>query len=123
MLWLLRRDSDRSTLPRKGNVRGENAVVSSPPRSLLRRTSWYTALVLAAMLLLPGTASAYFQLQDDTPPLVAYSIDGINGSNGWYRGSSSGAFIVVHWTVTDPDSPVISTNGCEPAIRIDDGTT
>ena len=98
-------------------------MVSSPPRSLLRRTSWYTALVLATMLLLPGTAGAYYQLADDTPPLVAYSIDGINGSNGWYRGSTSGAFIVAHWTVSDPESPVLSTTGCEPAIRVDDPNT
>jgi hypothetical protein len=98
-------------------------VVSSPPRSLLRRTSWYTALSLAAMLLVPGTAGAYYQLQDDTPPVVAYSIDGINGSNGWYRGSTSGAFIVVHWTVSDPESPILSTTACEPAIRVDDPNT
>jgi large repetitive protein len=63
---------------------------------------------------------------DDTPPLVSYSIDGINGANGWYRASTSGNFVVVHWTVSDPDSPISSTSGCEPAIRIDDpnpGTT
>ena len=102
---------------------GASAVVSSPPRSLLYRTSWYTALALAAILIHPGTAGASYELQDDTPPLVTYSIDGIDGSNGWYRGSTSGAFIVVHWTVSDPDSPVLSTTGCEPAIRIDDPNT
>ena len=72
---------------------------------------------------LRSTAAARYELQDDTPPLVGYTIDGIDGGNGWYRGSSSGAFIVVHWTVTDPDSPVLSTTGCEPAIRIDDPNT
>jgi hypothetical protein len=98
-------------------------VVSSPPRSLLCRTSWYTALALAAMLLLPGTAGARYELPDDSPPLIAYSIDGIGGSNGWYRGSTSGAFIVVHWTVSDPESSILSTTGCEPAIRVDDPNT
>ena len=98
-------------------------MISSPTRSLRHRTSWYTALALAVVFLAPSTAAARYELQDDTPPLVGYSIDGIDGSNGWYRGSSSGAFIVVHWTVTDPDSPVLSTTGCEPAIRIDDPNT
>ena len=106
MLWLLRRRCDRSTLPAKGTSRGASSVISSPTRSLRHRTSWYTALALAAVFLAPSTAAARYELQDDTPPLVGYSIDGIDGSNGWYRGSSSGAFIVVHWTVTDPDSPV-----------------
>jgi hypothetical protein len=85
--------------------------------------SWYTALALAAILIHPGTAGARYDLQDDTPPLVTYSIDGLDGSSGWYRGSTSGAFIVVHWTVSDPESPVLSTTGCEPAIRIDDPNT
>src|SRR5262245_36491876 len=56
---------------------------------------------------------------DDTPPSVTYAIDGINGTNSWYRGSAGGNFVVVHWTVSDPDSPISSTSGCEPAIRID----
>ena len=98
-------------------------MVSSPPRSLLHRTTWYTALGLAAMLLAPATAAARYEFQDDTPPLVTYSIDGIDGNNGWYRGSTSGSFIVVHWTASDPDSPLLSTTGCEPAIRIDDPNT
>jgi hypothetical protein len=98
-------------------------VISSPTRSLRHRTSWYTALGLAAILLAPPTAAARYELQDDTPPLVAYSIDGVDGSNGWYRGSTGGSYIVVHWTVADPESPVVSTTGCEPAIRIDDPNT
>lgn len=98
-------------------------MISSPPRSLRHRTSWYTALALAAVFLAPSTAAARYELQDDTPPLIAYSIDGIDGSNGWYRGSASGSFIVVHWTVSDPESAVLSTTGCEPAIRIDDPNT
>ena len=56
---------------------------------------------------------------DDTPPSISYTIDGINGTNNWYRGSTGGNYVVVHWTVSDPDSPITSTSGCEPAIRID----
>ncbi|HSS81424.1 MAG TPA: hypothetical protein VLK24_09535, partial [Gaiellaceae bacterium] len=98
-------------------------MVSSPPGSLVQRARWYTALGLAAVVLSPAPAEARHILQDDTPPLVSYTVDGIVGSNGWYRGSSSGAFIVVHWSVSDPDSPITSTTGCEPAVRVNDPNT
>jgi hypothetical protein len=55
---------------------------------------------------------------DDTPPLVSYSIDGTVGTNGWYRGSAHGNFVVVHWSVSDPESTIISTTGCDPALQI-----
>ena len=95
-------------------------MVSSPPRSLLYRTSWYTALGVAALLLLPATAGARYALQDGTPPLVAYSIDGIDGSNGWYLGSTSGSFIVVHSyglgsRITDPIDDRL--RACDPHRR------
>ena len=73
---------------------------------------------VSGVLLLPPATSAQAVLLDDTPPLVAYSIDGIVGTNGWYRGSTSGNFVVVHWPVSDPDSPIISSTGCEPAVQI-----
>src|SRR5512133_707866 len=82
--------------------------------------------VVSAVLLLPQTSSAGPGLIDTTPPVIASSIDGIAGTNNWFRGSSRGNFVVVHWTVTDPESPIISSTGCEPAIRIDgpnNGTT
>ncbi len=97
-------------------------MVSSPPGSLVQRAPWCVALGLAAALFLPGPAHARFVPQDDSPPAVTYSIDGIQGNNNWYRGSTSGAFIVVHWSVSDPDSPVTSTSGCEPAVRVNDPT-
>src|SRR6266516_5306000 len=83
------------------------------------------SLVLAGLSLLFGPAASP-SLLDDTPPSVTYSIDGITGTNGWYRGSAGGNYVVVHWAVSDPDSPISSASGCEPAIRIDDpnpGTT
>jgi hypothetical protein len=82
------------------------------------------SLVLSALSLLFGAAASTSVL-DDTPPSVAYAIDGIAGTNGWYRGSTSGAYVVVHWTVSDPESPITSTTGCEPgpAIGPNTGTT
>jgi large repetitive protein len=100
--------------------------VISRQRSWLRRVGRLlppSVAVLGLMWLAPAGSPG---LLDDTPPSVNYTIDGINGTNGWYRGSTSGNYVVVHWTVSDPDSSISSTSGCEPAIRIDDpnpGTT
>src|SRR5436309_8201858 len=82
------------------------------------------SLVLSVFSLLFGAAASPSVL-DDTAPSVAYTIDGISGTNGWYRGSTSGDYVVVHWTVSDPESPITSTNGCEsgPSIGPSTGTT
>ena len=91
------------------------------PRRTRRRgrVAWLAALpVVSAVLLLPGPAPAFALTSDDTPPVVTYSIAGIVGTNGWYRGSANGNFVVVHWSATDPDSMIISTSGCEPAVQI-----
>jgi hypothetical protein len=69
--------------------------------------------VVSAVVLLPHAASAQGLI--DPPPVVTYTIEGIEGTNGWYRGSTRGNYVVVHWQVT---GPVTSTPGCEPAIQI-----
>jgi hypothetical protein len=88
----------------------------------LRRQNVSLAFVLGAMFVVVPTAAGTGAL-DTTPPSISYTIDGITGSNGWYRGSTHGNFVVVQWTVTDPDSAVTSTTGCEAAIRIDSPNT
>jgi hypothetical protein len=80
------------------------------------------SLVLIALSLLFGTAASPSVL-DDTPPSVTYTVDGITGTNGWYRGSTGGNYVVVRWAVSDPDSQISSSSGCELAIRIDDPNT
>jgi len=42
---------------------------------------------------------------------IAYTIDGIHGTNGWYRGNQYGNFVVVTWTI---NIPYINTIGCGP---------
>ena len=88
----------------------------------LRRARGIRLAALAAVsgvLLVPPATSAHTLLLDDTtPPDVTVSIDGIVGTNGWYRGSTSGNFVVVHWSVSDPESPITLTVGCEPAVQI-----
>jgi predicted dienelactone hydrolase len=43
-----------------------------------------------------------------TPPLIAHSISGTLGTNGWYVSD-----VAVRWTVTDPESAVTSSTGCD----------
>jgi hypothetical protein len=85
----------------------------------MRIPTRFPALVVAALALglsvLPGAAAT---VADTSPPNVTYTINGIVGTNGWYRGSTRGNFIVVSWSVSDPESSITSTTGCEPAVNI-----
>ena len=46
---------------------------------------------------------------DTTPPVIAPTVTGTQGNNGWYKSD-----VTVSWTVTDPESAVNLKNGCEP---------
>src|SRR5919201_1125530 len=60
----------------------------------MRSRTGLLALVLGvALLLLPPAASA-------SPPTITYTIDGITGTNGWYRGSRHGNNVVLRWSVS-----------------------
>lgn len=59
----------------------------------MTRSAAAAALGLALVLLFATTAAA-------STPVISYSIDGISGTNGWYRGSSHGDNVVVHWSVS-----------------------
>src|SRR6266480_2501649 len=93
---------------------------SRTPRGLVRKLVPASCVLAGLALLFVAAASP--SVLDDTPPSVAYAIDGIPGTNGWYRGSTSGDYVVVHWTVSDPESPITSTNGCEPGPPIGPNT-
>lgn len=58
-----------------------------------------------------------------TLPSASYTISGIAGTNGWYRGSADGNYVVVHWAVSDPDQLVLRTEGCEAAVPVAGPTT
>jgi predicted dienelactone hydrolase len=45
-----------------------------------------------------------------TPPLIEHSIVGTFGTNGWYVSD-----VAVSWTVSDPESDVTSSAGCDPS--------
>jgi hypothetical protein len=76
------------------------------------RSTAAAGFVLALVLLFATTAAA-------STPTISYSIDGISGSNGWYRGSTHGDNVVVHWSVS---LNATSTN-CLAAITVPGPTT
>jgi hypothetical protein len=77
---------------------------------------WCVAVaVLGAVLaLVPAAAGSVA----DTLPSISYTIDGIAGNNGWYRGGAGGNYVVVRWSVTGADS-----TDCTFAVRVDGPTT
>jgi hypothetical protein len=46
-------------------------------------------------------------------PTISYTIDGIAGTNDWYRGSAGGNYVVVRWSVTGADN-----TDCTFAVKI-----
>lgn len=59
----------------------------------MNRSTTAAALGLALLLMFaPGAGAA--------TPTISYSVDGIAGTNGWYRGSTSGDNVIVHWSVS-----------------------
>jgi hypothetical protein len=89
---------------------------------LLRPGTALVAIVLGSLLAVVPTATG----SGNDGVVITASIDGIAGTNGWYRGSSHGNYVVLHWTVTDPNHVVTGTTGCEAALKItgpSDGTT
>ena len=76
------------------------------------RRALVAATAIAISLVLVPTSAA-------NPPTITYTIDGIAGTNGWYRGSSFGNLVVLHWSVS-PDT--LSTN-CLPAVTVPGPTT
>jgi len=57
------------------------------------RSTAVAAFGLALFLMLGPSAAA-------STPTISYSIDGIPGTNGWYRGSTHGNEVIVHWSVS-----------------------
>jgi hypothetical protein len=73
----------------------------------MNRSSAAAAVGLALILMFAATASA-------ATPTISYSIDGVPGTNGWYRGSSHGDNVILHWLV----SLDATSSNCLSAITI-----
>jgi hypothetical protein len=88
------------------SARTSRGLVTEPVRTLLVLSS----LALAALVtFVPTAVGAATDL-----PVISYTIDGIAGTNGWYRGSAGGNYVVVRWSVTGADS-----TDCTFAVKID----
>ena len=54
---------------------------------------------------------------DTTPPVVTPQVTGTQGSGGWYRSD-----VTIAWTVSDPESAITSSAGCNTVILNTDTT-
>jgi hypothetical protein len=88
-----------------------------PMLKMSRLLKWesLTVLAVASMLVATPRASA------ETLPTVTYTVNGIAGTNGWYRGSAGGDYVQVIWTVKDPDGLV--KQGCISPTAVPGPTT
>jgi hypothetical protein len=57
-----------------------------------------------------GVLTIKVEPADVTPPVITPHVNGLLGNNGWYTSD-----VAVTWTVEDPDSPILSSNGCDPS--------
>jgi hypothetical protein len=56
---------------------------------------------------------------DPTPPVIEPELDGPLGDNSWYTGD-----VIVRWSISDPQSAILSTDGCgDTPITSDTGGT
>jgi hypothetical protein len=94
----------------------------SQVRSWLRQSEssrddrWIAALLALVALALFAPATAGTTIDQDMPPIVTYTIDGIPGTSGWYRGSKDGDHVVLRWSVRDPGALFILTMGCDTTV-------
>jgi len=78
------------------------------PRGLTRSTAaLFVALAALSVLVTATAGSAAVQ------PTASWRITiGTVGTNGWYRGSPAGNYVVLRWDIQDPDNQVTQTYGC-----------
>ena len=51
---------------------------------------------------------------DSTPPVISYTLDATPTEHGWFAGP-----VAIDWSVTDPESPVVTT-GCADAVQAEE---
>jgi len=101
----------RRPMPWQGDRR------TRPWRGFSRVVRASLVLSVAALLLGAQPVSA-------DPAPITFAINGTVGTNGWWRGSPGGDYIVVKWTVNIPVGQIQSTSGCEVGgVRVDGPTT
>ena len=81
-------------------------------RAATRRFLALLAISVSAVLM-SGSAAA-------DPLTITYTINGISGANGWYRGSAGGNYILLTWHI---DPAAITVSGCGQNLKISGPTT
>src|SRR5579875_2785190 len=66
---------------------------------------------------LPKSRTFTIAPQDSTPPVITPSLTGPQGNNGWYTGP-----VKVEWAVSDPESGIASSSGCDTTTLSTDTT-
>jgi hypothetical protein len=89
-----------SVVPSSATVIGDTWRVQVTPRDAHGAIGPYTV----------HTFPRVVQVADATPPVITPTVDGTLGDNGWYTSD-----VAITWSVTDPESPITATSGCEPA--------
>ncbi|HET8651560.1 MAG TPA: hypothetical protein VFM13_03210 [Gaiellaceae bacterium] len=79
----------------------------------MRRLVAVLVVGLFFLLLTAGAAGVPDVPGDPTPPVVTPIVTGTLGDAGWYTTN-----VTVNWSVTDPESIILSTNGCNAVTFI-----
>jgi hypothetical protein len=74
----------------------------------MRRLAAFLLLASAALMLTSSAPGLPSVPGDPTPPVVTPVISGTLGTNGWYVTNTT-----VAWSITDPESIILSTSGCD----------
>jgi len=74
-------------------------------------------LGVCGLLLTPNAGGAPAVPGDPTPPVVTPHIFGTLGLSGWYVTN-----VTVNWTVEDPESQILETQGCNAVTLVNDTT-
>ncbi len=81
---------------------------------MIRKRSIILALACAAALLTAAAAGAV----DGTPPVITFEVVGKEGANGWYVSQTT-----VRWHVSDPESGIKASSGCDAVALGDTSAT
>jgi hypothetical protein len=81
------------------------------------RRAAFIFLVAAALLVTPSAPAGRDVPGDPTPPVVTPVMTGTLGANGWYTTN-----VTLGWSVTDPESIILSTSGCDTSTLTADTT-
>ena len=83
----------------------------------MRRHHLLLILGVCALLLTPTAGGGPAVPGDPTPPVVTPHIFGTLGLSGWYVSN-----VTVNWTVEDPESQILETQGCNAITLVNDTT-